>query len=392
MTKHPVSMLLLLVALALVATACSAPPTATPVPVPTARPTVPPTQPPPTVAPTPVPPTPTKVPTLAPTATVPPTIAPTATPSTPSPTPTRTRAPATLAPARTATPTALKLPAPKGSVGYHVSDGGIDRIRILNLATNVTTPFVDTGPVMDVALGTNAPLGAFSPDNSRFAYIQVTASGGANNLKVLDLRDPDPNSNTHGLFSDAGLSSPTWSPDGRRIAFIRMNTNQQFWGISVINADGTGSITDLFTNRSGQSFRGGLAWSKQNLFAYAQNTTGASDVFKMFSDGGGSTNLTNNPSDDSTPTWSPDGKFIAFTSNRDGRSQIYIMNADGSGARRVSQSNANDVQPAWSPDGNWIAFVSGRDNPHGDVYLMDTRGGNLKRLTTSGGDHPFWSY
>jgi len=181
---------------------------------------------------------------------------------------------------------------------------------------------------MDLALegaGTNAHLGMFSSDNTRFAYIQVSGAGAANNLRVLDFRNPD--QTPKGLFSDAGLSSPTWSPDGNRIAFVRTNTNGQFWAISTMNADGTGKVTDLLTNKEGQQFRGGVSWSKTNLLTFAQNTTGASDVYTMFSDGGGIKNLTSNPADDSTPVWSPDSRLIAFTSNRDGRQQIYVMNA-----------------------------------------------------------------
>ena len=386
MRKHLVTTCILLVALALIATACGTPATPTPLP----RPTLPPTQPPPpTVPPTSVPPTVPPSPTTAPTPL--PTIAVTLTPSRPSPTPTRTLAPVTPRPAVTATPTALKLPAPRGSIAYHKNDKGIDRVVVLDLDRNVTTPLVDIGPVMDLTLGgggTNAHPGEFSPTNTKFAYIQVTAAGGANNLKVLDFQSGD----NKGIFSDAGLSSPVWSPDGNRIAFVRTNSNQAFWAISVINANGVGGITDLFTNRGGQQLRGGLAWSKQqNTFAVGLNTTALNDLYTLFSDGGGLTNRTNNPADDSTPAFSPDGKLIAFTSSRDGRQQIYVMNADGTGLRRVSQSTVNDWSPAWSQDGNWIAFTSTR-NASTDIYIMDVRGGNVKQMTTGGGDRPMWSH
>jgi Tol biopolymer transport system component len=382
MRKHLVTCLLVLAAFSLIVTACGTPATPTPLP----KPTLPPTPvPPPTVV---LPPTP--VPTTAPTAApiVVPTLVPTVPPvptTPPTPVP-PTQAPTRVVPRVTATPTALKLPAPRGSIAYHKEDGGIDRIFVLNLDKNLTTPLVDVGPVMDISLSTNAHVGDFSPDNSKFAYVQVTGAGGANILRVLDFAS----NQTSSPYSDAGISSPSWSADGSKIAFIRMFNNQALWGVDIINADGSGR-TEIRTNTGGEQYRGGLSWSKSGLLAFAQNTTGPNGVYTLFSDGGGLTFVSKSPkSDDSNPAFSPDGKQIAFTSTRDGRQQIYVVNADGTALRRVSQSTVNDWSPTWSQDGNWIAFTSTRQGST-DIYIMDTHGGNVKRMTTTGGDRPVWS-
>ena len=54
------------------------------------------------------------------------------------------------------------------------------------------------------------------------------------------------------------------------------------------------------------------------------------EIYIMNVDGSGQTNLTNNPTKDIYPSFSPDGTKIAFESSRDGNDEIYIMNADGS--------------------------------------------------------------
>ncbi len=76
---------------------------------------------------------------------------------------------------------------------------------------------------------------------------------------------------------------------------------------------------------------------------------------------------------------------IAFASDRSDNYDIYVMNTDGGGLTRLTTGAGNNVSPSWSPDGTRIAFVSGRDgNP--EIYAMNADGGNQTRLTNSSFD------
>lgn len=116
----------------------------------------------------------------------------------------------------------------------------------------------------------------------------------------------------------------------------------------------------------------------------------------MNADGSNPVNLTNQEkSDDAFPAWSPDGTQIAFTSNRDGNNEIYVMDSTGGQLKRLTNDPRDDFAPAWSPDGKKIAFLSDRDNDTGiySIYLMNSDGSSVTRLTyDKGNDYtPRWS-
>ncbi len=332
--------------------------------------------------------------TLAPAVTASPAVSVSAT-ATVSPTsaPVATRSAVTSTPRATAS--AARPSAPRGSITYHLNKDGVDRTYALNLETNpfTVTPLFDIGPVMDLVKGTNAHWGDWSPDNSKFAFILTSGANSAQILRIRDLRTNE-NRDLDSSESGGGLSSPSWSPAGDKIAYLRMSRDERVWSVRYVHYNATSNpadrIKEIRSNSQTEQYRGGISWGKNGLLAFAVNTSGASDIYLLDQNGGGFGNLTNHAADDSTPAWSPDGKLIAFTSTRDNVSQIYLMNADASGVRRLSKNNFKEFSPSWSPDGNWIAFTSTRDG-FANIYIMDKNGGNIQRITSDGGDIPVWS-
>jgi len=188
--------------------------------------------------------------------------------------------------------------------------------------------------------------------------------------------------------SGAGIDySPTWSPDGERIAF-RTTRGASPPGpdpsnILIINADGSGE-RQLTPGRGAAA--GGLfpAWSPDgNSIAYSNG----SGINLIRPDGSGRRPL-GVPGECSV--WSPDGSRLMFCSNGINRGEgvdnwdVFVMDADGTHVRRLTSNAAQDYPGAWSPDGTQIAFFSRRDGD-GDVYVMDADGANLRRVTNQPG-------
>ena len=207
-----------------------------------------------------------------------------------------------------------------------------------------------------------------TPEKTQIAF--RTRRNGLSEIFLMDIDGKNLQNLTKGIAEDG---DPTWSPDGKRIAFWSKRGNG---GIYVMDADGKN--IRLLTDHPEIAI--GPAWSPdgQKIAFWARPPGIASDIYVMDADGGNVHPLTDNPASDTDPAWSPDGKQIAFRSTRAGGG-IYVMDADGGNVRRLTFFE-EDQLPAWSPDSKRIAFTSLRDaNP--EIYVMNADGRNQQRLT-----------
>jgi Tol biopolymer transport system component/predicted Ser/Thr protein kinase len=86
--------------------------------------------------------------------------------------------------------------------------------------------------------------------------------------------------------------------------------------------------------------------------------------------------------DDMAWSYSPDGKHIAFSSDRDSKSwELWVADANGGNQRRLTDVGAWGLTAEWSPDGDRIAFRGQPPNKIIGVYVIDASGGIARRLT-----------
>ena len=196
----------------------------------------------------------------------------------------------------------------------------------------------------------------------------------------------------------ASDSSPSWSPDGKQIAFVSdRDEHVNIRGfptseIYVMDADGRNpqNLTNHPSSDRSPSWSPGgkrIAFQSDRDNDRDHNI----EIYVMDADGGNLGRLTNNLTEDEDPAWSPDGERIAFSARREGHVEhnldltyeIYVMDADGGNEQRLTENRNNDWNPSWSPDGNRIAFEADRkgDFVSFDIYVMDVDGGNPQKLT-----------
>ena len=245
---------------------------------------------------------------------------------------------------------------------------------------------------------TNSPaddiFSSWSPDGRRIAFV----SDRDGNREIYAV-NADGSSLTRLTDNQGSDDSPSWSPDGRRIAFVSDRDGDS--DIYVVNADGS-SLTRLTDS---QGWEDSLSWSPDGQrIAFVSGSYHADrKIYVVNADGSSLTRLIDNQGSAFSyfPSWSPDGRRIAFMSHRvlEGF-ELYVINADGSDPIRLTDKPRIERQHAWSPDGRRIAFTYPRyriigwaDDETGDIYVVNADGSGLTDLTKSQGwnSSPSWS-
>jgi dipeptidyl aminopeptidase/acylaminoacyl peptidase len=281
--------------------------------------------------------------------------------------------------------------------------------------------------IYNIALVNDARI---SPDGSQVVYVRTELDREKNDYRSsLYLVSTAGGDARRFTSADAKDTTPRWSPDGTRIAFLSNRSgSNQLWSISVAGGEAT-RLTDLpepvttfawsskgdrlaFVSKADQQkiddakARGEKDEPKSDavritrLRYRSDGTPGFLDnkpthIWSVAADGTSTKQLTSGEFDDAGPAWSPDDSQIVFVANRNEErekkrgSEIWVMpSAGGEPAPVVAGVTSDFANPAWSPDGRLIA-IEGHNNAAtggaigADVWVVQPDGTGLRNVTAA---------
>ncbi len=215
--------------------------------------------------------------------------------------------------------------------------------------------------------------------STRIAYIRVLHVG-ENSKYHLEVADVDGNNPRTLLVSPEPIMSPTWSPNGQKIAYVSFEKKKsQIFTLSVENGK-RHLITDF------QGINGAPAWSPDGKqLAVVLSKGGSPKIYAIELLSGQMKQLTFGDSIDTEPQFSPNGHFLLFTSNRGGTPQIYRLSLDDGVINRISYEGNYNARARYTPQQKAIVLLH-RQESRFTIALLNLDTGIMIPLTDSPAD------
>jgi Tol biopolymer transport system component/DNA-binding winged helix-turn-helix (wHTH) protein len=232
--------------------------------------------------------------------------------------------------------------------------------------------------------------GSFSPDGNEIAYASqgdLPDQGVNIYIKQLGVEKPLQ------ITRDFGFNFlPSWSPDGRYIAFVHSNSNEDP-AIFLMPALG-GTPRKLYQLARFRFWNQTVSWSNDDRFLLFSNQTPGqpSQIFQLKIEDLSARPLTSPPVP-STGDWdaqySPDGASIAFIRNTKDVEDIYIMPAAGGAPRRITFDNRLLSGLAWTANSKEIIFSSNRGGASWGLWRVATDGNSVPERLSVGSERAY---
>jgi TolB protein len=182
------------------------------------------------------------------------------------------------------------------------------------------------------------------------------------------------------LASNEPIISPSWAPDGTRLAYVSFERKKPVVYVQSLTTGQRSAVANFSGSNSAP------AWSPDGRrLAVTLTKDGGSQIFSIPATGGAATRLASSAGIDTEPNFSPDGQWIIFTSDRGGSPQIYRMPASGGQAQRLTFEGNYNVSPRHSPDGKGFVFIQ-RQGSRFSVAVQDFASRQMQLLTDGGID------
>jgi Tol biopolymer transport system component/predicted Ser/Thr protein kinase len=212
---------------------------------------------------------------------------------------------------------------------------------------------------------------SFSPDGRRIAFGSTRL--GDQEIWILNVETKQ---RQRLRLPQAGVGSnlPYWSRDGRQLAVSRFyNDGTVSMWLAAVDGSFAEELVPARPNLRGGPFSPD---GKSLVFAYQKGTH--SQLFALDLGSRQERQLTFSASDKYFPAWSPDGRWVIYSSNAGGSFQIWRTLASGGEEKVLTSGYERMGHPFYSPDGRWIYVQPS----HLNIYRMPAAGGSLSRVTS----------
>lgn len=196
-------------------------------------------------------------------------------------------------------------------------------------------------------------------------------------LEVADVDGFDPKSI---IVSKEPIMSPSWSPDGNRIAYVSFEKNHAGIFIQDIASGKRRLITDY------PGINGAPSWSFDGTkLAFTLSKEGSPNIYTLDLGSNQLTQRTTGNNIDTEPSWSPDDKSLIFTSNRSGGPQLYRIDLTTGTLARVTFEGNYNASGMYSRDGKNIVLLHQEGGAY-NIALHNIQTGKIDILTQTGKD------